>query len=239
MPTTTQALDRPHASGAPGAARLSRRLLWLAIYAVAMAYVESAVVVYLREIYYPKGFAFPIVIIADWMAAIEVGREAATLLMLAGVSLLTGRSPWERFLFFCLCFGIWDIFYYVWLWVFLGWPPSLMTWDILFLIPVPWIGPVLAPVIVSLGLVTGSALLLAKQSQGVRLSFAAWQWGLASAGGLLVLLSFMLDYEVALDGLHPPPFRWILFGSGVAMGTAALVLGLRALRKRPPANEPA
>ncbi|HEY3177097.1 MAG TPA: hypothetical protein VGK94_15195 [Candidatus Polarisedimenticolia bacterium] len=69
-----------------------RRLLWLAVFAAAMAYVESAVVVYLRGIYYPGGFSFPIVIIPDRMAAIEIGREAATLVMLAGVSLLAGSD---------------------------------------------------------------------------------------------------------------------------------------------------
>src|SRR2546422_2160642 len=26
--------------------------------------------------------------------------------------------------------SVWDIFYYVWLWVFIGWPPSLFTWDV-------------------------------------------------------------------------------------------------------------
>src|SRR5262249_11432284 len=117
-----------------------RRLVWLVLYAVAMAYVEAAVVVYLRGIYYPQGFSFPIVIIPDSMAAIEVGREAATLIMLAGVSALAGADRWERFLFFSVAFGCWDIGYYLWLRLFIGWPLSLLTWDILFLIPVPWIG---------------------------------------------------------------------------------------------------
>jgi hypothetical protein len=163
---------------------LRSRLSWLAVYAVAMAYVESAVVVYLRAIYYPDGFAFPLVLIEPGMSAIEIGREAATLVVLLGVAAVMTTDRWERFLFVALSFGIWDIFYYVWLWVFLGWPPSLFTWDILFLVPVPWIAPVLAPVIVSVGLIVGSLLLLRAKQHGARLAFPVWLWGLAVAGGV-------------------------------------------------------
>lgn len=210
-----------------------RRSFWVALFAVAMAYMEAAVVVYLRQIYYPQGFTFPIVIIPDWMALVEVAREAATLVMLAAMAVLAGADRWERFLLFCLAFGVWDVFYYVWLWVTLRWPPSLLTWDILFLIPVPWIGPVLAPAIISLGLAAGSLVLLRLKARGARLGFSAGQWGLAIAGGLLVLASFTLDYDVALRGADPPPFRWGLFGSGVALGVAGLGLGLRRLAAPP------
>ena len=206
-----------------------RRLTWLTTYCVAMAYLESAVVVYLRAIYYPEGFSFPLVLIEPRMSAIEVGREAATLVMLLGVAAVMSTDRWERFLFFALSFGIWDIFYYVWLWVFLRWPPSLMTPDILFLIPVPWIGPVLAPVVVSVGLIAGSLLLLEQQQGGRRLQFPAWLWALAVTGGALVLLSFMLDFREVLAQEPLPPFRWGLFGAGIACGVTALTLGLRSL----------
>ncbi len=207
----------------------SRRLTWLTSFCIAMAYVESAVVVYLRALYYPEGFSFPLVLIEPPMGAIEIGREAATLVMLLGVAAAMSTDRWERFLFFALSFGIWDIFYYVWLLVFLGWPPSLLTWDILFLIPVPWIGPVLAPVLVSIGLIVGSLLLLERQQRGQRLRFQGRLWGLAVTGGALVLLSFMLDAQVVLAQEPIPPFRWGLFGSGIACGMTALGLGLRGL----------
>ena len=210
----------------------SRRLIWLTIYAVAMAYLESAVVVYLRALYYPGGFSLPFVLIEPRMAAIEVGREAATLVMLLGVAAVMSVDRWDRFLVFCLSFGIWDIFYYIWLWVFLGWPPSLLTWDVLFLIPVPWVGPVLAPLIVSLALIVGSLLLLRVTRHGVRLRFSAWLWCLAVTGGGCVLLSFMLDFRVILAQLEPPPFRWGLFATGIASGMAALALGLRRFATR-------
>jgi hypothetical protein len=163
------------------------------------------------------------------MAAIEVGREAATLIMLLSVTAAMSTDRWEWFLAFCLSFGIWDIFYYVWLWVFLGWPPSLLTTDILFLIPVPWVGPVLAPVIVSVALIVGSLLLLRLKYQGTRLSFPPWLWGLAIAGGGVVLLSFTLDFRVILAQMEPPPFRWGLFAGGVTCGAAALALGVSRL----------
>ena len=207
----------------------SRRLIWLTVYAVAMAYLESAVVVYLRALYYPGGFSLPFVLIEPRMAAIEVGREAATLVMLLGVSAVMSVDRWDRFLVFCLSFGIWDIFYYIWLWVFFRWPPSLLTWDVLFLIPVPWIGPVLAPIIVSVGLIVGSLLLLRLKHQGVRLAFPAALWLLAVSGGGLVLLSFTLDVRAVLAQLEPPPFRWGLFATGVACGVAALACGLSRL----------
>src|SRR5688572_7090718 len=149
-----------------------------------MAAVESAVVVYLRALH--RG-ATPASVLAiqlpDHILAVEVARELATLVMLVAVGALAARGAWERFLYVALAFSVWDIFYYVWLWVFIGWPPSLLTWDVLFLIPVPWVGPVIAPVIVSICLVAGSLWLLRRPT--VRLSRRAWL--LTLGGGILVL----------------------------------------------------
>lgn len=204
---------------------LTRRALWLSAFAVTMAYLEAAVVVYLRALYYPDGFEFPLVIIPDRMAAIEIGREAATIVMLVAVAALGGAGAWERFAFFCLTFGVWDIFYYAWLWAFLGWPPSPLTFDVLFLLPVPWIGPVLAPVIVSCCLIAAAVVILRLATRGARFELAAPAWIPAIAGGVLVLLAFMLDCRAVLRGDLPPPFRWWLFGAGISLGVAALVVG--------------
>ena len=217
---------------------MHKRLILLTIYAVAMAYLESAVVVYLRAVYYPEGFGFPLAPFEPGMAAIEVGREAATLVMLLGVAMMMSDDRWERFLVFSLSFGVWDISYYVWLWVFLGWPPSLLTWDVLFLIPVPWIGPVLAPIIVSVALIVGSLLLLRVKRQGTQLALPASLWLLASAGGGLVLLSFTLDYRAVLAQMETPPFRWWLFATGVACAAVALTLGMFRLTKSVTRQEP-
>ena len=67
---------------------------------------------------------------------IEVLREAATLVILAGVGLAAGRTFIQRFSIFLVAFGIWDLCYYLFLKLLLGWPASVWTWDILFLIPV-------------------------------------------------------------------------------------------------------
>jgi hypothetical protein len=186
---------------------------------MAMAAIESAVVVYLRALH--TGAA-PLSVLQyelpGQLLTIEVAREAATLVMLIAVAALAGRGVWERFLYFAFAFGLWDIFYYIWLWVFIGWPPSLLTWDVLFLIPVPWIGPVLAPVVVSLCLVGGSLWLLRRPD--VRLSRRAW--ALASVGCLIVLLSFMIDYHHSLMRTDPPRFRWELFWAGILLALSSL-----------------
>ena len=81
---------------------------------------------------------------------IEIGREAATMIMLASVGFLAARTWPGRLGAFALAMGLWDIFYYVFLWLFAGWPASLFDQDVLFLIPLPWWGPVLAPVSIAL-----------------------------------------------------------------------------------------
>jgi hypothetical protein len=196
------------------------RAWWVGIYAVAMAAVESAVVVYLRALH-PGDVPVNVLlyVIPDRLITIEVGREASTLVMLLAVAALAGRGRWERFLYFSLAFGVWDICYYAWLWVFIGWPPSLLEWDVLFLIPVPWLAPVLAPLIVSVCLVAGSAWLLALEARGTSPRIPRLAWAVAFAGAGLVLLSFI--------GAQPPAFRWEVFGIGVGGGVAALVAGVR------------
>src|SRR3989442_1259876 len=97
--------------------RVMRRALWVALYAIAMAAVESAVVVYLRALH--QGTAPLTVLMHEIPApliAIELGREVATLVMLVAVAALAARNAWEGFLYLALAFGVWDIFYYIWFW---------------------------------------------------------------------------------------------------------------------------
>ena len=155
--------------------------MWLGVlnatvYAVAMAYLESAIVVYLRRLYYPKGFDFPLVIIDIPTLLIEVGRETATMVMLATVGVAAGRTKVGKWAYFLYLFGVWDIFYYVWLKVFLDWPASLFTWDVLFLIPVPWVGPVLAPVTVALTMIGMALVLLHLEQRGPVLPAGKTVW---------------------------------------------------------------
>ncbi len=144
------------------------RIVLLALFAAAMAFVESAVVVYLRGLFYPEGFYGTLAAMPVFYYATEVFREVATILMLATVSLLAARRGWwERAAYFLFCFGVWDIFYYVWLYALLGWPPSLLTTDVLFLIPVPWVAPVLAPVAASAVMIGVAVTILAGKTRSV------------------------------------------------------------------------
>jgi hypothetical protein len=137
----------------------SKRWFVVMTYAAAMAWVESSVVFYLRsmvdriEPYQPNPLP-----IATGFAKAELVREAATLLMLLTVGILAGRTWRSRLGYTAIAFGFWDVFYYVFLKVLCGWPHSLLDWDILFLIPLPWWAPVLAPVLVALLLVLWGTL---------------------------------------------------------------------------------
>ncbi len=200
-------------------------------YAVAMAYLEAAVVVYLQVALGGQvGAIFPLrpAIVAGDLVAIEVGREAATLVMIAAVGVLAGRTRVERLAWGAVVFGAWDIGYYAWLFVFSGWPPSLATTDLLFLIPVPWVGPVWSPVIVSMALV-GVGLVAARTVRSGRpLSLSRRHWLAGLAGGLLVILSWTLDAGRLIDGGLPGPYPWPVFAAGMLLAMAAAVDALRS-----------
>ncbi len=198
------------------------------MWAIAFAFVEAAVVEYLRALYYPLergGFQFPLQTWEDLCSMgwehlrrlyIELGREAATLVMLATLGAAVGRNRREAWAHFMIAFGTWDIFFYVWLKLFLGWPESLWTWDLLFLLPVPWVGPVLAPVIISLCLIGSGLIVLWYEQREQPLALSWIEWALISAGGLVVILSFCLDAENVLNGGMPRHFSWCLFALGLS-----------------------
>src|SRR3954466_7524604 len=127
-----------------------RTMLWVSAYAIAMGVLEAAVVIYLRKLYFPGGFRFPMNMIGGDIVVVELWRELATVVMLASIGALAGRTRSERFALFIYAFGLWDLVYYGFLKLTLGWPESVFTWDILFLLPIPWFGPVLAPCLVAL-----------------------------------------------------------------------------------------
>ena len=207
------------------------------IFAIAMAYLESAVVVYLqRALGITPDRLFPLRgpdVVGD-LAAIEVGREFATLVMLAGIGCLAGRTWLGRLAWVAVAFGVWDLFYYGWLWVFIGWPGSLNTWDVLFLIPVPWIGPVWAPMAVSVALV-GFGLAAARRMEVVDIPVRPREIGLALAGGLLVMLSFVVDAPRIMAGGLPGWFPWPLFVAGMLLAACGAALTLRRGAPRKPA----
>lgn len=185
-----------------------RILIWLAIFSIAMGFLETAVVVYVRELYYPEGFAFPLVPISKRVAITELWRELATVVMLAAIGILSGKNRQQRFAYFIYCFAIWDIFYYVFLYALLGWPQSLFTWDVLFLIPVPWIGPVICPVIVSLTMIGLTLLTVYWEDKGKTAITNLREKGIMLFGCGLILLSFIRDYVSFVLEHHHDKTAW-------------------------------
>jgi hypothetical protein len=216
-----------------GGLRFAQVAFVVGLYALAMAYVEAAVVVDLNGALGQQiGAFFPLrpELRTGPLIVIEAGREAATLVMLATVGILAGRSAVERLAWSAVAFGTWDIGYYAWLHVFTGWPPDLGTWDILFLIPVPWTGPVWAPLAVSAALV-GFGLAVARRLRAdgvVRLSPGHLAAGLA--GGLLVVVSFTLDSARIAAGEIPMTYAWPVLVAGLALAAAGAFDALRPPR---------
>ena len=190
--------------------RSGTKLLWVSLFAAAFALVESSVVVYLRSLYYPQGFSFPLKVINPHHFVVELSREAATIVMLAAVGILAGSRAWEKFAYFLVAFGVWDIFYYIWLKVMIDWPASVTDWDILFLIPVPWIGPVIAPVLISLLMIVCGFVIVARLERG-EVFHPGWaSWSLSAGGCLVVFYSFMNDTPATLQGQQPAPYTYSL-----------------------------
>jgi hypothetical protein len=156
--------------------------------------LESAIVVYLREHYYPDGFAFPLMLVSRTVAITEFFRELATLIMLLAVGYLTGRNIQERLACFIYAFAIWDIFYYVFLYLILGWPQSLFTWDVLFLLPAMWTGPVIAPVLTSLNMILLACSILFYSEKINNTKLTKIEWGLFIVGSLIVVIGFMQEF---------------------------------------------
>jgi hypothetical protein len=213
-------------------------LAGLVIFGIGFGFVEAAVVVDLRAILRPVSResgrtsadgVFPMLTIdqldrSDPAAArlmrIETLREAATLLMLAGAGMAAGRTFLQRFAAFLVAFGVWDLCYYLFLKVLLGWPASVWTWDVLFLIPVPWAAPVFAPVAVAAPMViTGSAVLF-WEANGCPFRVTRWQWAAVCGGGAILVLAFCWDWRNVAAGGLPDSFPWPIFlvGETIALG---------------------
>jgi hypothetical protein len=169
----------------------NKNIIVIILFSIAMAALESAVVVYLRALYYPDDFTVAFKLVDEKIVLIEIIREAATLCMIWSIGYLTSKTRYERLPYFLLCFAVWDIFYYVWLKIFLDWPASLFDWDILFLIPFTWLGPVLSPVICSLTMIILAAVLLRSKHE---IKISKTSIGLLVSGSLLILYTYLFDY---------------------------------------------
>ena len=228
---------------------LTKTFIWLTLFSIAMGLMETAVVVDLRELYYPEGFNFPLTPIAPKIALTEFLREAATIIMLASIGILAGKNKMQCFAFFIYAFAIWDIFYYVFLKLLLDWPESMLTWNILFLIPVPWIGPVLVPCIVSLTMIALTAGIIFLQEKSFKVYFKLKEFAMQILGCLIIIGSFMWDYiqthelsqiwmlsskEALLTDMTsyiPQAYNWWIFGAGEGLLIYGIVLFVIRVKK--------
>jgi hypothetical protein len=224
-------------------------LAGLYLFGIAFGFVEAAVVVDLRAILGPVvdriagSFSedrFPMIPFdrfarddpaAARLMRIEVLREAATLVMLAGAGMAAGRSFIGRFSAFVVGFGVWDLTYYLSLRLLTGWPASLWTWDVLFLIPVPWAAPVLAPALVAATMVLAGSIVIIEEASGRPFRVSRRDWLAIVAGGLILIAAFCWDWHNIAKGGMPNPFPWPLFFFGEALGLGGFVHAWRASRR--------
>ena len=205
--------------------RLVSKIIWISIFSIAMAYLEAAIVVYLRRLFGIGDLILQVPPFDQQIAVIELGRELATLIMLLAIGWIAGHNIQSRLSYTLIAFGVWDIFYYLWLNVFIGWPKSLLDPDLLFLIPLPWWGPVLSPVLISILMITGGVAVLRENVNNNPVHFPQSIWIPLILGVLLLLYSFMADAiqilpasTAALNALRPTKFNWpvYLIGLGLA-----------------------
>jgi hypothetical protein len=216
------------------------------VYALAMAWVEAAVVYYLRtmvnriEPYQPN----PLPIMGG-LGRAELVREAATLIMIMAVGTLAGKGWRQRLGYSAVAFGVWDIFYYVFLKVLCGWPHSLLDWDILFLLPLPWWGPVLAPILISILMILWGTIATREDpvAYARRAQMKAWVLNLTGVG--LALYLFMADsLRVCAQGTEavrnvlPERFNWPWFCLALLFMSAPALLVLWPARVAFAANQP-
>ncbi len=207
------------------------RELWFIVvaFAIAMAWLEAATVYYLRVL---VGRVEPYqqnpLPMHGALGRVELVREAATLVMLLAVGMLAGRGWRKRIGYALLAFGVWDIFYYVFLRLVSGWPRSVFDWDVLFLLPLPWWGPVLAPVCIAGMMIAWGTLVT--QVPGRSESPSRGAWALSALGLATALYVFMADAlhtigagPDAVAQMLPQSFNWPLFILALALMSAPAV----------------
>lgn len=228
-----------------------RRLIAVLVFGVAFGYLEAAVVSYLRALhepvrqhYYPGRPAselFPLLTLDQTRSAapeqirviaVEIGREASTLIMLAALALAVSENAGQWAAAFAIAFGTWDLAFYAGLKLLLDWPASLLTWDILFLIPVPWAAPVLAPSLVSAAMIAAGIWHFRRETSGDSVHIAPAQWAGILAGAAILIVSFTLDYRNLLAGGLPHPFAWGTFAIRLATGFLSYAFAAIANRSR-------
>jgi len=203
---------------------VTQRITTVSIFAIAMGIMEAICVVYIRQIIFPPDGIITEFPTDNFNFMYEIVRESITMIMLTTVAILAAYNWRTRLAMFFLAFGIWDIFYYVGLKIFLNWPASIMDWDTLFLIPIAWYSPVLVPVLISFYFVAGSIFIILHEGNGTRLRFTLRVILLQVFAFILWLVSFMNNTtHITEFGYKDVSYSWILFN-------IALILAILSLR---------
>ena len=184
---------------------------WAALFAVSMGFFEAAVVVDLRKIFNIGGSLFPLNLDVEMCGVIEMWREFFSIVMLVSVAAILSRGKKTGVAWFCYLFGIWDILYYVFLKILIGWPESLMTWDILFLLPVPWVSPVLAPIFASLTLISIAVVTIHIYESDKKINHPRILFTAELFAALIMIISFCWQWRDIAAGGVPKNFPWIIF----------------------------
>lgn len=205
-----------------------KTFLIVVVFSIAFGYIEAAVVVYLRQIFHPDGFTFPLTVFgADVLSKrillTEIGREAATIVLIFTGAWLFGHNRQQRVAYFIIIFAVWDIFYYVWLKVLLDWPASIMDWDILFLIPVAWASPVLYPVLISATLIVFAIVMLYFSCCGRSIKVTLLDWLAFSASAIIIVVSFCIPGLHSTEQDYTSYFYRPLFAVGYLLGIAVFL----------------
>jgi len=205
-----------------------KRLCIAVVFSIAFGYIEAAVVVYLREIFHPDGFTFPMTVfgidaISKRILFTEIGREASTIILILTGAWLFGCNRHQRFAYFMVIFAVWDIFYYVWLKVLLDWPDSIMDWDILFLIPCTWASPVLYPVLISTALIVFAVVILYCSSYGRMIKPTLPDWLAFFLSGLIVVVSFCIAGLHITEQDYASYFYRPLFAAGLLLSILTFI----------------
>lgn len=159
-----------------------KRLIAVVLFALAFGFVEAAVVIYLRELINFNILSFdarhPILLDLKFIAFLapsnpllkeskiiitEMFRESSTIIMLASLAYLAAEKLKQKLGAFLISFAIWDLSYYFYLYLIIGWPENLFSQDIFFLLPIPWVGPVITAIIISSFLLLTGLVLFAKR----------------------------------------------------------------------------
>ena len=200
------------------------RFRWavVVLFAIGMAWVESACVYYLRVLVdRVQPYQHNPLPIAGALGGIELIREASTLVMLLAVGALAGRTLRERLGYLAIAFGMWDVFYYVFLRMMDVWPASIFDWDILFLLPLPWWGPVIAPVGIAVLMIIGGTIETQAAAPATIATRGLWRW--SAVGIALGLYVFMEDALRAIAAgvdpatILPQAFNWPLYLLALAL----------------------